>query len=133
MTTFPVTESTLSANHVGLFLQEKYNLSKKTRCKLFRTGMNHLYTVTDGEIKFVFRIYTFNWRTKLEVAEELRLLIHLKQNNAPITYPIADTSNELIQEFNSPEGKRYGVLFSFANGTKTARFTPETSYLLDKH
>lgn len=130
MTTFPVTESTLSANHVGLFLQEKYNLSEKTRCKLFRTGMNHLYMVTDGEIKFVFRIYTFNWRTKLEVAEELRLLIHLKQNNAPITYPIADTLNELIQEFNSPEGKRYGVLFSFANGTKTARFTPEASYFI---
>src|SRR5690606_11665504 len=62
--------------------------------------------------------------------EELRLLIHLKQNNAPIAFPIADKSNDLIQEFNSPEGKRYGVLFSFANGTKTARFTPKTSYYI---
>lgn len=130
MTIFPVTESTLSANHVGHFLQERYDLSEKTKCKLFRTGMNHLYMVTDGEIKFVFRVYTFNWRTKLEVAEELRLLSHLKQENAPITYPLADKSNELIQEFNSPEGKRYGVLFSFANGTKAARFTPETSYFI---
>ena len=130
MTTFPVTESTLSANHVGQFLQERYDLSEKTKCKLFRTGMNHLYIVTDGEVKFVFRVYTFNWRTKLDVAEELRLLIHLKQNDAPTTYPLADKSNEFIQEFNSPEGKRYGVLFSFANGTKSARFTPETSYFI---
>ena len=130
MTLFPVTESTLSAHHIGQFLKENYGLSEKTKCKLFRTGMNHLYMVTDGEVKFVFRVYTFNWRTKLEVAEELRLLIHLKQNNAPTTYPLADKSNELIQEFNSPEGKRYGVLFSFANGTKKPRFTPDASYFI---
>lgn len=130
MTVFPVTESTLSANHIGQFIKEKYDLSEKTKCKLFRTGMNHLYMINDGEEKFVFRVYTFNWRTKLEVAEELRLLIHLKQNNTPTTYPLADKSNEFIQEFNAPEGKRYGVLFSFAHGAKNARFTPETSYFI---
>src|SRR5438128_7114236 len=105
MTIFPVTESTLSANHVGQFLQERYDLSDKTYCTLFRTGMNHLYFVIDGDKKFAFRIYTFNWRTKLDIGEELRLLIHLKQNDAPITYPIADNLNVLIQEFNAPEGK----------------------------
>lgn len=130
MVIFPITESTLSANSIGQFLKEKYNLSKKTKCKLFRTGMNHLYMINDGDEKFVFRVYTYNWRTKLEVAEELRLLIHLKQNNAPTIYPLVDKSNEFIQEFNAPEGKRYGVLFSFANGTKNARFSPETSYLI---
>jgi len=127
MTTFPATESTLSAIHVGQFLQKRYDLSEKTTCKLFRTGMNHLYIVTDRESRFVFRIYTFHWRTKLDITEELRLLNHLKQNDAPVTYPIADKQHELIQEFDAPEGKRYGVLFSFANGTKVPRFTPETS------
>jgi Ser/Thr protein kinase RdoA (MazF antagonist) len=128
MPIFPVTESTLAANPLGQFLKEKYDLSNETKCKLFRTGMNHLYMITDGENKFAFRVYTFNWRTKLEVTEELRLLLHLKQNNAPTTYPLADKSNEFIQEFNAPEGKRYGVLFSFANGAKNAKFTSETSY-----
>ena len=130
MTKFPVTESTLSSTHVGQFLQERYGLSGKTKCKLFRTGMNHLYIVSDREAKFVFRIYTLNWRTRVDVAEELRLLMHLKQNHAPIAYPIPDKVIELIQEFDAPEGKRYGVLFSFANGTKTAKFTPETSYII---
>ncbi|MCG8320477.1 MAG: phosphotransferase [Cytophagales bacterium] len=128
MTTFPTTESTLSAIHLGQFLKQKYNLSSKTICKLFRTGMNHLYLVTDGESKFALRIYTFNWRTKLEISEELRLLIHLKNNKLPITYPIGDCEGKLIQEFNAPEGIRYGVLFSYAEGQKTARFTPKTSY-----
>lgn len=130
MTIFPVTESTLSAHHVGQLLQERYDLSEKTECKLFRTGMNHLYMVADGQAKFVFRVYTFNWRTKLDIVEELRLLNHLKQNHAPVTYPIADKGEQLIQEFNAPEGKRYGVLFSFAYGRKTARFTPTTSHFI---
>lgn len=130
MTTFPVTESTLSANHLGQFLRGKYEFSEKVKCHLFRTGMNHLYMISDGERKFVFRVYTFNWRSRVDIAEELRLLIHLKQNGAHVTYPLADKSNEFIQEFNSPEGLRYGVLFSFANGSKSARFTPTTSYFI---
>lgn len=90
--------------------------------------MNHLYLVTDGEGKFVLRIYTFNWRTKLEVSEELRLLNHLKENNTQISYPIADRKGNCIQEINAPEGIRYGVLFSFAEGIKMAKFTPQASY-----
>jgi Ser/Thr protein kinase RdoA (MazF antagonist) len=58
------------------------------------------------------------------------LLNRLREDKAPVTYPISDKSNELIQEFDAPEGKRYGVMFSFAKGTKSARFTPETSYLI---
>jgi len=95
LTTFPVTESTLSADHLGQFLTAGYDLRENTKCKLLRTGMNHLYEVFNEEQKFVFRVYTFNWRTKLEVAEELRFLMHLKQYNAPISYPIADKSNNV--------------------------------------
>ncbi|CAN1561001.1 COG2334 Putative homoserine kinase type II (protein kinase fold) [Flavobacteriaceae bacterium] len=129
-TEFPVSNSTLSAKELGEFIQRKYNLSKGTECKLFRTGMNHVYMVTDMKEKYVFRVYTFDWRTKTEIAEELRLLIHLKENKTPVSYPIADNLNEYIQEFNAPEGNRFGVLFSFAEGTKSAKFTAETSFFI---
>ncbi|MEI6141617.1 MAG: phosphotransferase [Mariniphaga sp.] len=125
---FPVTESTLSAFHLGHFLQKKYNLSSATDCQLFRTGINHLYILTDGETKFVFRVYTLGWRSKLEIAEEVRLLNHLKENHIPISFPIADQDLNFIQEFEAPEGMRHGVLFSFANGEKRSRFTSENSY-----
>jgi Ser/Thr protein kinase RdoA (MazF antagonist) len=129
-TEFPVTNATLSANKLGEFIQQKYNLSKNTECKLFRAGMNHVYMVTDVNEKFVFRVYTFDWRTKIEIAEELRLLIHLNKNETPISFPIPDYSNEYIQELNAPEGKRFGVLFSFAVGIKSAKFTSETSFFI---
>lgn len=126
--TFPVTESTLSAIDLGKFIQQKYNVSSNTICKLFRTGMNHSYHVSDGGNKFILRIYNLNWRTRTEISEELRLLNHLKQNAIDVAYPIADKEGNFIQEINAPEGKRYGVLFSFANGKKISKFNTQVSY-----
>ncbi len=125
---FPVTESTLSATHLGQLLIERYGMSHGTKCTLFRTGMNHLYQVADGNKRFVLRIYTFNWRTKQDVTEEVRLLLHLKDNNIKVAYPIADINGDYIQDIDAPEGIRYAVLFSYAEGKKNSRFSAETSY-----
>ena len=64
---FPVTNSNLSATHIGLFLQEKYPLSKDAKCQLIKAGINDTYLVTDNSDKFVFRVYSLNWRTKAEI------------------------------------------------------------------
>ncbi|AJW63542.1 Homoserine kinase [Elizabethkingia miricola] len=127
---FPTINSTLSPNELGKLIQQKYGLSDKTECSIFRIAMNHLYIVYDGENKYVFRVYTHNWRTKLEIEEELRLLLHLKETDGQVAFPLADKSNQYIQEVEAPEGKRFGVLFSYAKGTKTARFSPQTSFLI---
>lgn len=127
---FPTINITLSPIELGKIIQQKYQLTDKTECNIFWLAMNHLYIVQDDENKYVFRIYTYNWRTKLEIEEELRLLLHLKDSNTQVSYPVADKSNEYIHEIDAPEGKRYGVLFSYAKGEKTARFSPQTSFLI---
>lgn len=127
---FPTINSTLSPNELGKLIQQKYGLSDKTECSIFRLGMNHLYIVYDGENKYVFRVYTHNWRTKSDIEEELRLLLHLKEADRQVAFPIADKSNHYIQEIEAPEGTRFGVLFSYAKGTKTARFSPQTSFFI---
>ena len=127
---FPAINSTLSPNELGKLIQQKYGLSNKTECSIFRIAMNHLYIVYDSENKYVFRVYTHNWRTKLEIEEELRLLLHLKETGGQVAFPLADKSNQYIQEIEAPEGKRFGVLFSYAKGTKTARFSPQTSFFI---
>ena len=128
MAHFPVTDSTLSASHLRSFLQDSYNVSPEATCRLVRTGINHSYVVTDGAVQFVFRIYSVNWRSKIEIAEEVRLLLHLNENDVPVSFPIADASGGFIQSFPAPEGLRYGVLFSFAHGEKQRVFSAETSY-----
>ncbi|WP_265129465.1 phosphotransferase [Chryseobacterium oranimense] len=127
---FPAINSTLSPNELGKLIQQKYGLSGKTECSIFRLAMNHLYIVSDGENKYVFRVYTNNWRTKSEIQEELRLLLHLKDTDRQVAFPIADQSNQYIQEIEAPEGTRFGVLFSYAKGTKTAKFSSQTSFLI---
>ncbi|MCL1678371.1 phosphotransferase [Elizabethkingia miricola] len=127
---FPAINSTFSPIELGKLIQQKYRLSDKTECSIFRIAMNHLYIVYDGENKYVFRVYTHNWRTKLEIEEELRLLLHLKETDGQVAFPLADKSNQYIQEIEAPEGKRFGVLFSYAKGAKTARFSPQTSFFI---
>ncbi|WP_243835359.1 phosphotransferase [Maribacter spongiicola] len=126
MNVFPVTASTISAKELGEFAQEKYGLDNSYACKLFRTGMNHTYFISNDISKYVLRVYSHNWRTKSEITEELKLLNLLRENNLSISYPIKDINGELIQEINAPEGKRYMVVFSFAKGEKVRFMNNET-------
>lgn len=130
MTHFPVTNSNLSATHLGLFLQEKYSLSKDTKCELIRSGINDTYLVTDNVDRFVFRVYSLNWRTKTEIDEEIKLLNQLKQNNISVSYPLTDKENQYIQTLNAPEGGRFAVLFTYANGQKLHSYSVETHFLI---
>lgn len=128
MTVFPVTSSTLSAKELGLFIIEKYNLNKNGSCELFRTGINHTYFITENEIKYVARVYSYKWRSKSEILAEINVLNVLKEHAINISYPIADKKGEFIQEINAPEGTRYLVLFSFAEGNKVRFINNETCF-----
>ena len=128
MPTFPVTASLLSATHLSLFLQEKYLLSKNTKCKLLKAGINDTYLVNDNNEKFIFRVYSFNWRTRTEIEEEIKLLSELRQNNTLVSYPLPDKENNFIQTLNAPEGERFAVLFSFAKGNKMHMISKETHF-----
>ncbi|HLO56535.1 MAG TPA: phosphotransferase [Saprospiraceae bacterium] len=128
MTHFPVTNSNLSATHLGLFLQKKYALSKDAKCQLIKAGINDTYLVTDDTDKYVFRVYSLDWRTKTEIEEEIRLLNQLKENGISISYPLPDIENNYIQTFNAPEGDRFAVLFTFAAGEKQHIISEETHF-----
>jgi Ser/Thr protein kinase RdoA (MazF antagonist) len=125
---FPVISSNLSTSHLALFIQEKYNFGKNTTCHLLKAGINHTYLVKDGNNKFIFRIYSLNWRTETEILEEIRLLNLLKQHNISISFPIFDKNDNYIQILNAPEGERFVVMFSFAEGEKLLSFSEETHF-----
>jgi len=128
MTSFPITASTLSEKELGNFVRARYNLFDDFECKLFRTGINHTYFISNTKSKYVFRVYSYNWRSKTEIQEELELLELLKKNNLPVSFPIPDKEDNLIQEINAPEGLRYAVLFSFAEGKKMSYMDIETCF-----
>ncbi len=128
MTHFPVTNSNLSATHIALFLQEKYSLSKNTKCQLIKAGINDTYLITDNFDKFVFRVYSLNWRSKTEIDEEIKLLNQLKEHDIYISYALLDKENNYIQTLKAPEGDRFAVLFTFASGEKLHIISEETHF-----
>ena len=125
MSVFPVSASTLSEKELGQFVIENYNLDSSYTCKLYRTGLNHTYFISNGIHKYVARVYCHNWRTKAEILEELELLLALKENEISVSYPIKNKNQDFMQELSAPEGKRYLVLFSFAKGDKVRFMTHE--------
>jgi Ser/Thr protein kinase RdoA (MazF antagonist) len=128
MTHFPVTNSNLSAAHLGKFLQHTYAFGTDTQCQLIRAGINDTYLVTDGPARFVFRVYSLNWRTRAEISEEIRLLQRLRERNISVSHAIADKQGEWLQTLQAPEGERFGVLFSFAEGEKIHSVPAETHF-----
>ncbi|WP_353096623.1 phosphotransferase [Empedobacter brevis] len=130
MKTFPVIASTLSQTELGEFINEKYQLENHFDCKLFRTGVNHTYFLSNVNTKYVVRVYCHNWRTKAEIQEELDLLNSLKKYNLSVSTPIPDKNGNLIQEILAPEGLRYVVLFTFAEGEKMRFMTNETCFAI---
>ena len=73
-----------------------------------------------------------NWRTENEIAEELRLINLLKEKNISISFPISDKNKNFIQSINAPEGKRFGILFSFAEGEKELNLSPDMHFKIGK-
>jgi Ser/Thr protein kinase RdoA (MazF antagonist) len=125
---FPVVCSTLSSAQLSVFLQQQYNLGAGTTCRLLRAAINHAYLVTDGEHKYVFRIYSLNWRSTTEIKEEIRLLQLLLENDIPVSYAIPDPTGNYLQQLLAPEGLRWGVLFSYARGEKILGYDTAMHY-----
>lgn len=128
MNVFPVYSSNLSPSHLGTFIQNQYFPGQTIACRILKTGISDTYLVSSPDNRYIFRVYSFQWRTENEISEELRLLTHLHQNGIPVSYALPDLENTFIQTFNAPEGERYGVLFTFAEGEKVLNFDADTHY-----
>ncbi len=124
MNYFPVSSSILSARNLADFLKNQYNFGEKTDCQLIKAGINHSYLVSDHNKKAVFRVYTLNWRSRTEILEEIKLLNWLKKHGIQVSFPIFDKNTNYLQELDAPEGKRFGLLFSYAEGEKKIHDLP---------
>ncbi|MCF0069062.1 phosphotransferase [Dyadobacter sp. CY261] len=128
MNVFPVSNSNLSPFHLAIFVQKHYFPGQQVDCRILKTGISDTYLITTPEKRYIFRVYSFQWRTMEEISEELRLLDHLSANGVSVSFPIADLESAFIHTFAAPEGERYGVLFSFAEGEKVFNFDAETHF-----
>ncbi|GAO43174.1 phosphotransferase enzyme family protein [Flavihumibacter petaseus] len=128
MTAFTVISSIVSPAAIVEFVSGQYSFIQNARCRLLKTGINATYRIDGDNASFVFRIYSYNWRTQTEINEELDLLLLLQRNGVSVSYPVAGNDGIFIQTINAPEGMRYAVLFTYANGKKLLSFSRDAHY-----
>ena len=115
MATFPVISSILSPRHIASHVVAYYNLESAS-ARLLRAGVNHTYLIETGEERYVYRVYTRNWRSKEEIEAEIQLLAALKEQGIKVSYALPDKEGGWMQEIEAAEGMRYGLLFSYCGG-----------------
>lgn len=126
---FPVSQSVFSTTALKAYVTNHYSLGSMADCRFLTSGLNHTYLLeTKGAQKYIFRIYRVNWRTLEDIHCELEALLMMSKNGASVSTPIADTLGDFVQVFNAPEGKRYGVLFTYAPGKP--KFDDESQAIL---
>lgn len=124
MNLFPTQYSTLSATALNDRIKEAYNVGHIST-KLLLRGVSDTYIVTEGSPKYVLKVYRNSHRSFSEIQGEVELLNTLSKNKAKVSYPISDIEGNYIQKFNTGEGPRYGILFSYAEGQASNDLTKD--------
>ena len=112
----PVTYSTLSPKALATHVLSKYSLHDPVQCEYMYRGLNDNYLVRDSRTKYVLRVYRHNWRDLRDIQAETELIQFLRAEGVGVSFPVPDKAGGMIQEIAAPEGLRYAVLFSYAEG-----------------
>jgi Ser/Thr protein kinase RdoA (MazF antagonist) len=127
---FPASYSTLSAGALLQLAVQQYGLPLQSSITFLKRGFNDTYRVDAGKERYILRVYKHGKRSLESIRTELALVHDLSQNGISISTGIPDVKKELIQTIDAPEGIRYAVLFSFAEGMQVRKLSKEQSYAL---
>ncbi len=148
---FPVEYSSLSSKALLQLFLSNYTINSDSSITYLKRGFNDTYLISgsesfeNGELslkgieerernvnkqKFILRVYKHNWRTIESIETELKLLNYLKENNVSVSFPVKDKQAKFIQTIAAPEGLRYAVLFTFAEGQQVRKLSLGQSFLL---
>ena len=130
MNVFPVEYSSLSTSALLQLILKNYNVAANSSITFLKRGFNDTYLIESVNQKYIFRVYKHNWRTIESIETELKLLKFLKENQLSVSVPIQDKDTNFILAIEAPEGTRYAVLFSYAEGELVRKLTLEQAYLL---
>lgn len=137
MHSFPVEYSSLSTTALIQLITEHYHIDSDSSISFLKRGFNDTYLIEENSNnmnasadKYILRVYKHNWRSLESIETELKLLNHLKEHGISVSFAIKDKQENCIQTIHAPEGIRYAVVFSFAEGEQIRKLSIEQSYSL---
>ncbi|MGZ9585863.1 phosphotransferase [Paenibacillus marinisediminis] len=111
------------------YIKDHYEVGEPISFRYFLRGMNDTYILITNQRRYIFRVYRADRRNDSEIAFELDLLNHLHDCGVNVSVPIARKDGTYISDFLVPEGIKYGVMFSYAEGHEKPIHSVEDSYL----
>lgn len=113
---FAAIDSILSPHALLTEVTAAYDLGGPIACIFLNHGLNDHYEAHTARGRYVLRVYHLHWRTMEDILYELDVLLHLDRAGAAVARPIARKAGRLVWTLAAPEGERYAVLFTYAEG-----------------
>ena len=121
---FPLEAAVLSSKAIQQKLLLEYSIPILT-CRLYYRSIHDTYIVRNSDCEFFFKVYRYGLRTKEDILTEIDWISCLKNKGIAVTEPVVKKDGNYVVEFETLQGKRYGVLFTAA-GVKSFNQVEET-------
>ena len=118
-----ISYSTLSPSAVVSNVSREYKLGELAGAELLARGLNDTFRVQASDRSYAFRVYRAGWRSKSEIQYELEVVLHLDRKGIGVSAPVASKDGSLLIPIEQPEGMRYAVLFTYAEGEQSGALT----------
>lgn len=101
-------------NHIPL----TYNIGKVKSCELLQSSIHDVYLIETIQSKYILKIYKYQYKSVLEIAFEINFVGYLKASHLNVSSYIPKNDGYFILKINAPEGMRYAVLSTYAEGNE---------------
>ena len=113
---FPCSYSTISAKALLDEVVSDYCVKSPQDCIFWERGANDTYRVRCADAYYSLRVYRCDAFPREAIAFEAEALSYLHDQDFTVAYPIARKSGGYLTEIAAPEGPRFVLLTSFADG-----------------
>ena len=112
-----IIRSTIAATEILQKIRDNYSSCfLDAMCVFEYRGLNDIYRCTYGNISFFFKIYARKDIDKDAIEAEIEVVNYLRQSGLSVAYPISMKNGHYLMPIETPEGTKFGVLFSEAEG-----------------
>jgi Ser/Thr protein kinase RdoA (MazF antagonist) len=119
--------STLSGPELLAQVVCHYKVDKPLACLFWTRGINDTYQVQCANARYSLRVYRHAFRSRDDIEFEIAALNYLRSKGADVAYPIQRKDGGYITEVIAPEGSRYIILTTHAEGELLKYDEPEDS------
>ena len=112
-----IVRSTIAAADILDKIRRNYtDFHQNAVCTFEYRGVNDIYRCTNGNLSFFFKIYARKDIDEVAIEAEIEIVNHLRRSGLSVAYPVVRKNGKYLLPLSTPEGARFGVLFSEAEG-----------------